>query len=52
MPARVQPSQTLLRLRPLGEYRLVSAKADTRELNVQGETIDLSGMTGRVVVVA
>ena len=52
MPTRAQPSKTLLRLRLPWDYRLASAKAGTRELNVRDETIDLTGITGRVTVAA
>ena len=52
MPTRARPSRTLLRLRLPEEYRLVRAQAGARELSLQSETIDLTGLTGRITVVA
>ena len=45
-------AKTLLRLRVPGNDRITSATANEKAINVDSETIDLTGLTGHVRVVA
>ena len=52
LPSRSAPTRTLLRLRLPDGFHLQSARAGERALALEGETIDLTGLQGKISVSA
>jgi hypothetical protein len=51
LPQHPTPAKTLLRMRLPDDRRIVSARAGDRELDViEGQTLDLSGLSGHVTI--